>query len=91
MKHLLEKGAKLEVQDVDGFRPLHNACLNGDAALVELLLQTGADPRAKSKAGETPLDRAAFAPPDEYTEIKKVFARRGIIASKRKPEDPPKE
>jgi len=58
MKALLEKGAYIDSRDpVFGFTPLHNACIMhrpGVAKVVELLLNWGADEKARDGAGETP-------------------------------------
>ena len=47
--------------DLTGKRPLHQAAVYGQAAIVRLLLARGADPNAPEKQGATPLDRAANA------------------------------
>ena len=42
----------------DGFTPLHTAAQNGDAELVRLLLQHGADAGTTASDGRTPADLA---------------------------------
>jgi len=48
----------LALAGMEGQRPLHAAAANNNVAVVEVLLQRGADPRIKNKMGETPLDIA---------------------------------
>ena len=47
----------------DGFTPLHTAAQNGDAELVRLLLEHGADPAAAGSGGRAPAD---LAPPGTW-------------------------
>ena len=49
----------------DGFTPLHTAAQNGDAELVRLLLEHGADPGATASDGRSPRD---LAPPGTWPE-----------------------
>ncbi|EDQ84314.1 uncharacterized protein MONBRDRAFT_30380 [Monosiga brevicollis MX1] len=44
--------------DRHGDTPLHWACRNGDVKVVEMLLQHGADAKAKDNRGDTPLHKA---------------------------------
>lgn len=57
---LLSAGAKLDVTDAKGRSPLHVAAGNGapDRRMIEFLLARGLDPKATTRAGETPLDLA---------------------------------
>eukprot|EP00931_Biecheleriopsis_adriatica_P102647 TRINITY_DN77591_c0_g1_i1.p2 TRINITY_DN77591_c0_g1~~TRINITY_DN77591_c0_g1_i1.p2 ORF type:complete len:224 (+),score=43.39 TRINITY_DN77591_c0_g1_i1:72-743(+) len=52
---LLERRAAAEAVDSKGWTPLHVAAFVGDAASATLLLAARANPAARSKAGETPL------------------------------------
>lgn len=55
-KMLLDKGAHIEAHDCHGDRALHFAATRcGSTALVELLLEAGADVDAKTESGFTPL------------------------------------
>ncbi len=57
-KLLLAKGLDVNLTDAEGATPLHEACRNGRAAMVELLLQNKADPKARTKDGLTTRDLA---------------------------------
>lgn len=48
----------LALAGMEGARPLHTAVSNDNVAVVELLLERGADPRIQNKFGQTPLDIA---------------------------------
>lgn len=54
----IARGAKVNNADYDGRTPLHIACSDGQEAMVELLLENGANPLAKDRWGSTPLDDA---------------------------------
>jgi hypothetical protein len=55
---LLEHGANLHLQDMNGATPLHRAVRTRCAAAVRCLLQAGADPTARNKPGSTPFHLA---------------------------------
>ena len=56
---LLEVGAEVNASDVEfGSRPLHLAAFRCHGDLVQVLLDAGADPWARDKDGETPVDVA---------------------------------
>jgi ankyrin repeat protein len=59
VRQLLEHGAKADVENRYGIRPLMLACENGNGELVELLLAKGADGNATQPGGETPLMTAS--------------------------------
>lgn len=62
IKYFISKGCGVnDVSSIDGLTPLHGAALSGDAEMIELLLENGADPLLKSKGPEvfknmTPLE-----------------------------------
>jgi ankyrin repeat protein len=60
IKALLDAGAKVNAQDVRGMTPVMLAVANDrpDPRVVKLLLDKGADPKIKSKTGESTLDWA---------------------------------
>ena len=53
LKLLLEKGAHIHSQDMNGATPLHRAVRTRCAAAVKFLLDKGADPRVRNKPGST--------------------------------------
>ncbi|XP_070561482.1 ankyrin repeat domain-containing protein 49-like [Ptychodera flava] len=56
---LLEKNQSLiNVQDDDGYTPLHRASYNGHLQAIELLLKNGADVKARTQDGWQPLHSA---------------------------------
>lgn len=56
---LLEKGALLASQDLEGYTPLHWAALAGNAEVTSLLISAKANVDASCNNGETPLHLAA--------------------------------
>ncbi|XP_060806287.1 uncharacterized protein LOC106140771 isoform X2 [Amyelois transitella] len=56
----LRRGAGVNVQDDNGYTPLHHACLHGRKEIVRLLLAADASPCVVDKKGATPLHLAAF-------------------------------
>ncbi len=57
-RELLDHGANVNAVNADGVTPLMIAAARDNSAMIGLLLQAGADPRAKSTAGETARDIA---------------------------------
>lgn len=57
---LLTEGASLQAQDKRGFGALHLAALHGLTRVVQYLLRTGADPRARDTLNRTPHDIAVL-------------------------------
>jgi len=55
---LLDAGADPNAQQQGGYTALHEAALHDKRALVDLLLERGADPRRVNDAGESPIDLA---------------------------------
>ncbi len=64
---LLSHGADVGQRGINDYTPLHAAAAQGDLALVDLLLQHGADPNAIARIDdmETPLEVAVRAGHDE--------------------------
>ena len=58
MRSLLENGAEVEAENVDGLRPIHCAVRTGLVELVELLIQHGANVDAADVFGNSPLHEA---------------------------------
>jgi hypothetical protein len=55
---LLENGANIHLQDMNGATPLHRAVRTRCAEAVKYLLQAGSDPMMKNKPGSTPFHLA---------------------------------
>jgi ankyrin repeat protein len=62
---VLEAGANPNARQQGGFTPLHEAVLNRNRELVQLLLRHAADPKLANENGVTPLDLAREAAADE--------------------------
>jgi ankyrin repeat protein len=56
---LIERGASLEAEDVDGYTALMYASNAGQSRLIEILLAAGANPDARAADNSTPLMFAA--------------------------------
>lgn len=56
---LLDSGARVNATCGGNFTPLHFAAMSNFEPMVALLLQRGADPRAKTIRDQTPLDLAS--------------------------------
>jgi ankyrin repeat protein len=59
---LLERNVQVNAVDDQGQTPLHVAAIWGQAAMVQFLLDHGADISLKTKDGETALDVADKSP-----------------------------
>src|SRR3972149_1683332 len=55
---LIAKGANVNAKNFNGLSILHKAVMNGEPAIVRLLLVNGANANTTDKLGETPLKRA---------------------------------
>src|SRR5439155_15149940 len=51
---VLDADVDVDARSHGGFTALHDAAQNGDLAIVELLLERGADPNATDERGRTP-------------------------------------
>jgi ankyrin repeat protein len=69
---LLEHGADPNARQQDGFAPLHEAVINGNAELVALLLGHGADAELSNDAGDSPLSLGLA---EGSPEIRELFER----------------
>lgn len=54
LKHLLSRGAMIDVQDINGRTSLYFVVKNEDAMLARFLLENGADPTIADNAGDSP-------------------------------------
>eukprot|EP00979_Chaetoceros_neogracilis_P005152 scaffold900_cov196-Chaetoceros_neogracile.AAC.4 len=69
IEYLLECGANVNVDDVEGDTPLHDACRLGHATSVKLLLKAGAITDAVNKLGESPADLAKYVGCEEISDM----------------------
>jgi len=60
MISLLENGADVEAENVDGLRPIHYSVRTGHVELVELMINHGANVHAADVFGNRPLHEAGF-------------------------------
>ena len=58
MRCLLQHGADIHLQDMNGATPLHRAVRTRCAAAVKFLLEAGGDPTIRNKPGSTPFHLA---------------------------------
>jgi hypothetical protein len=71
--------SQLRQVDFDGNTPLHIAAMLGSREMVEALLDAGADPAAKNKDGETPLD---VAQRDRRRKVVRLLENPGVVADR---------
>ena len=66
----LKAGARMNARNKDGATPLHRAArLSETPAVVTVLLDAGADPAARDKAGKTPWDWIKADSPLKGTDV----------------------
>jgi hypothetical protein len=58
IRHLLDRGANIHLQDKNGATPLHRAVRTRCSAAVRCLLEAGGDPTTRNKSGSTPFHLA---------------------------------
>ncbi|KAJ3550904.1 hypothetical protein NMY22_g132 [Coprinellus aureogranulatus] len=78
---LLEHGADLNLRNKDGFTPLHLACWSWPVTsvkMVQLLLDSGADPLIRDNHGKTALQMALEGLGEECNVVK-MLRRRGVV------------
>ena len=51
----IKDGANVEIEDVNGDRPIHLAAKNGHVEVVKVLFRAGADPNSLGMYGNTPI------------------------------------
>ena len=56
IKTLAEAGADINAKDENGVTPLHMASMKNSIAVMTVLLEEGANPKARTESGETVLD-----------------------------------
>lgn len=70
---LIEQGADVNAQDLDGFTPLFKAADSGLLDLAKLLLEHGADPNHSTKRMGTVLNAALLGDHQEVVELLKQY------------------
>ena len=73
LRLLLEHGADINMQDVNGLTPLQWASFDGALEVVRLLLEHGADVEAKNSYGKTALQEAAQGEHDEIVKLLREY------------------
>ena len=71
MKQLVERGAKINETDRQGYTPLHYACTWGHVEAVKLLIKLGANPDIRNVLGVTPMMVATQNAHSEVVQILK--------------------
>ncbi len=69
VKMLVSQGIDINVSDLGGWTPLHEAAYNGTIEMLTLLLSHGADINAQDCWGHTPLHGAARDGWDDYVQL----------------------
>ena len=81
VRRLIESGADVNAQIIDGNTPLHNAALNGgsDGApeVVQLLIDAGANVNAVGYQGKTPLHLAFMFPGENTRQVVDLLLQAG--------------
>ena len=78
---LIERGADVEAKAADGHTPLHMAAREGDAQMVQCLLEARANPNSTNNASQTAVDLAlAFA--EDEPEVAQVLLTAGALRSR---------
>lgn len=57
---LAKNGANPNIQDTDGYTPMHNAAWHNKTELIRQLLSSGAKINIQDSTGSTPLRKAAY-------------------------------
>jgi len=81
-RQLIERGARLDARDANGWTPLHWAAWKGRARAAEMLLAHGAAPSARTRNGKRPRD---LVPKIHSEAMNTLFARYEQGAPGRRP------
>lgn len=57
---LTKNGANVDIQDSEGYAPLHNAAWHNKSELLKHLIDCGARVNIQDSTGSTPLRKAAY-------------------------------
>ncbi|MBI2421253.1 MAG: ankyrin repeat domain-containing protein [Candidatus Hydrogenedentes bacterium] len=80
---LFEKGAQVNVTDLDGVTPLHRCARDGNLQMAELLLQHRADPNIKTRDGWSPVHLAVW---HRHAAMANLILSYGGLATEQTPE-----
>lgn len=75
-KVLLAHGINVNQKGEEGYTPLHQACFFGHKEIVRLLLESGADPLART-AGDLPFTTARLSGHDEICDLIRGYTSKG--------------
>jgi Arf-GAP/coiled-coil/ANK repeat/PH domain-containing protein len=76
MQLLLNRGADVDTQMDDGQTALHRAAYMGRPKAVELLLDRGADPHARTTEGKSPFQVALESKYWDTTQVRRLLSER---------------
>lgn len=69
LKYFLENGTNPNIQNENGWTPLHFAASHGFIKIIKILLEYGANPNIQNIYGRTPLDCAIWNNQEKSIEI----------------------
>lgn len=84
---LINNNADVNAADEQGVTPLHLAAARGDADVIKVLVNAGADMQAVTKTGKTIWDFAVDAGKDYQAQVLKADAAKDLIARRQKAEE----
>lgn len=87
VSYLINQNVNVNAADEQGVTPLHLAAARGDAEVIKVLVNAGADIHAVTKAGKTVWDFAVDAGKDYQAQVLKADAAKDIVARQKKAEE----
>jgi len=75
VQYLIKAGVDINFKDLDGYAPLHRACIYGYDydQIVKILLNAGADINIKTRFGHTALHLAAYYGHEQIVKLLKSY------------------
>lgn len=80
VKLLLDRGARTDIAEKDGYTPMHGAGFQGRADIAKLLIEHGVDPSLRHKDGYTPLHRACWGSELRHADTVAVLLEVGKVS-----------